>query len=97
MYNKTVLAAALVAAVVSLPSAGTANDRLARVDIPALGAAKAEPREPARNSVVQDEVSKLKPTQDARIAEYIEMHGRATDWSGRASLMPWSALKQIAN
>lgn len=36
-------------------------------------------------------------SDEARLSEYIEMHGRATDYTGRASLMPWSSLKQMAN
>ena len=34
---------------------------------------------------------------DARLADYLEWHGRVVDGSIRSTLMPWSALQQIAN
>ena len=36
-------------------------------------------------------------SRDPRIAEYLELHGRAVDGSVRSTMMPWSALQQIAN
>jgi hypothetical protein len=34
---------------------------------------------------------------DSRLAEYLELHGRAVDGSIRSTMMPWSALQHIAN
>jgi hypothetical protein len=99
MANRAAVAASLLATSLLLPSAGGATERASGLDSPVLAAADiGDSREPRRAAVVQDEaVVKGVGKQDSRIAEYIEMHGRATDSSGRASLMPWSALKQIAN
>jgi hypothetical protein len=82
-----------------LPAAGETTERGSGVNSPVLASVVSrDAREPRRGSIVQDETASRDVSgQDARIAEYIEMHGRATDSSGRASLMPWSALKQIAN
>lgn len=36
-------------------------------------------------------------SRDPLLAEYLELHGRAVDGSVRSTMMPWSALQQIAN
>jgi hypothetical protein len=35
--------------------------------------------------------------RDAQLADYLEMHGRLVDGSIRSTMMPWSALQQVAN
>jgi hypothetical protein len=34
---------------------------------------------------------------DAQLADYLEMHGRVIEGSIRSTMMPWSALQQVAN
>lgn len=34
---------------------------------------------------------------DAQLADYLEMHGRVVEGSIRSTMMPWSALQQVAN
>lgn len=99
MANRAAVAVSMLATSLLLPAAGGTTEPASALDGRQFAAAVArDAREPRRDAVVQDEVVvKGVGVQDARIAEYIEMHGRATDSSGRASLMPWSALKQIAN
>lgn len=63
-----------------------------------VSAKTAAVRDSRSRPISQDEASvKAAASDNARLSEYIEMHGRATDDTGRASLMPWSALKQMAN
>jgi hypothetical protein len=99
MAIKAAVAATLLATSLLLPVAGGTTERRPGMDAPVVATATSRySREPRSGPIVQDEAAiKGAGGQDARIAEYIEMHGRATDSSGRASLMPWSALKQIAN
>jgi hypothetical protein len=35
--------------------------------------------------------------RDAQLADYLEMHGRLVEGSIRSTMMPWSALQQVAN
>lgn len=39
----------------------------------------------------------LDSARDAQLADYLEMHGRVVEGSIRSTMMPWSALQQVAN
>lgn len=99
MPRSALVIASGLAALALAPLASLGTDRLAAVDHAPLANAVAQVnREPRAKPIVQDEPgARDADAQGSRISEYIEMHGRATDSSGRATLMPWSALKQIAN
>jgi hypothetical protein len=59
-----------------------------------LNSQEVQPRG-VRGSAVPDTVAGV--PGDPRIEEYLELHGRAVDGSARSTMMPWSALQQIAN
>lgn len=63
----------------------------------AIGASNRAPGESCehRASAAAD-AAPAAPT-DSRLAEYLELHGRAVDGSIRSTMMPWSALQHIAN
>jgi hypothetical protein len=66
----------------------------------AQGSVEAGERDPVAPRFVQNNASPGPATGDSRdpqIAEYLELHGRAVDGSIRSTMMPWSALQQIAN
>jgi hypothetical protein len=56
--------------------------------------------EQSHGRVVHDNMvsdSAVGSANDAQLADYLELHGRVVEGSIRSTLMPWSALQQVAN
>jgi hypothetical protein len=56
--------------------------------------------EQSHSRVVHDNMdsdSAVGSVNDAQLADYLELHGRVVEGSIRSTMMPWSALQQVAN
>lgn len=98
MVRKVSLVAAILMALSLTPSLGRTNPGQPSAEGGVVVAAKSAAVRDNRNRAgAADDPAKAGASEESRLSEYIEMHGRATDYTGRASFMPWSALKQMAN
>lgn len=99
MVRSTSFVSATLLALVLLPAIGRATPGQSGAEAQLVVATKGSAVRDGRNRPTAQEDAPSRPvvSEQARLSEYIEMHGRATDHTGRASLMPWSALKQMSN
>jgi|GEM_PF-2102717 hypothetical protein len=101
MVRQVSIVSALAMALALTPTLGRTNAGQPAVNVSVAAVTKATSVRDNRNRVGAPDEAPAKATSaasdEARLSEYIEMHGRATDYTGRASFMPWSSLKQMAN
>jgi len=101
MVRQVLFVSALAMALALTPALGRTNAGQPAADVSVAVVTKATAVRDNRNRVGAPDEAPVKSapaaSDEARLSEYIEMHGRATDYTGRASFMPWSSLKQMVN